>query len=282
MLVSKVKPRVVLLIALTIVLVGGLVPSAKAVTGNFLAVLNEGSQGDARKSVVYYDADHISSGPLFSVFVPYEDGISNLEEPQALAMDPATGDTYLLAFDNNTAASGVIPQPGLIGTVSDGVGDYDIYKINFANVYNNWVANYKGKDVRTLGLVGGVAPIQTANDPALTVAHPNPKESYVTYAVHNPYNVPAASNPQDNNANNSNQVLLAGAIEKVGEIARNVYSGGVSPFFANSMNFIDSNTLFITDDSLEPRAADNQLNDEGYRIVKKAPILQEQLLRLRR
>ncbi|MBA4105402.1 MAG: hypothetical protein C0485_06555 [Pirellula sp.] len=226
---------------------------AVAQTGNFFAVLNNANNfGDARRSVLFYDANDFSSGPLFSVFVGYERTL-DYTDPSAIDVDPITGDVYVVEFDNTfpSGTSGVsvgvnAPYP------NDVAGDMDVYKINFATVYNNWEANYKGKDVRTLGLVGGPAPSGSKNSLNL---------DYVTYGAPDPTGTAF-------DGSHSNTVVLANSIGKVAEVKRN-YNGDSSGFFPYSVTFIDSDNLFLIDDSSATSVTDTAETDHEYRIINR-------------
>jgi hypothetical protein len=230
-----------------------------AQTGNFAVVLNEAyNWGDSRKSVTYYDADDLASGPLFSVFLGYEYS-TNYEDPNAIDVDPATGDVYVLGFDSGTP--GDINDLGTPTDPSDddGNGDLDLYKIDFSLVYSHWENNFKGKDVRSLGgdlQVGGDAPTGSKN--ALNL-------DYVTYGDNI---LTSASILFNFDVTHSNTFVLPGARQKIGEINRN---GAGGDYYPTSLEFIDQSTLLLLDDSTE---ADNTVpqdaaNDHQYRIIRR-------------
>jgi hypothetical protein len=219
----------------------------------FAVVLNEqNTNGDSPKSVSFYDADNIAGGPLFSVFTGYE-ASNNLDEPQAIDVDPATGDVYLLAFDSGT--------PGIVDSGSDGLdtqGDLDILKINFSTVFSYWQANHQGKDVRTLGLVDAFSPAPTAG-------YANASNlDYVTYGAPQP----SYASGFDFAAIHSNTHTLAGSIEKIGEVKRN-NSTNPSPFFPNTLEFVNADTLLMIDDSVGPDTAESDVTDHQYRILER-------------
>ena len=226
---------------------------AVAQTGSFFALLNnENAAGDSRRSVTFYDAGDFASGPLFSVYVGYERSL-DFTDPSAIDVDPVTGDVYIIEFDNTfpSGTDGVSvgsnpPYP------NDVAGDMDIFKINFATVYNNWAANYKDKDVRTLGLVAGPAPSGTKNSLNL---------DYVTYGASDPTGTAF-------DGTHSNTVVLPGSIEKIAEVKRN-YNADSSGFFPYSLTFIDSNNLFLVDDSSATTVTDTAETDHEYRIINR-------------
>ena len=96
------KSRLLVVVCATLVVLAITSWAKAAVSGSFVAVLNEAtSNADSRKSVTFYDAADINGGPLFSVFVPFEiHGTSSTayEEPQTVTTNPSTGDMYFLAF----------------------------------------------------------------------------------------------------------------------------------------------------------------------------------------
>ncbi len=220
-----------------------------AQTGNFAAVINEQTGfGDSLKSVTFFDADDLASGPMFSVFAGFERP-SNMEDPSTIDVDPATGDVYLTAFDTGTAGNEQGASLGL-----DSTGDMDLLKINFATVFNHWEANFKGTDARTLGgalTLGGPVPGGSKNSLNL---------DYITYGVVNPFDAIFPFN-----AAHSNTFVLPGSVEKIGEIKRN--NGG--NFFPFSLEFIDQNTLLLLDDSSTSTATDTAATDHEYRIIER-------------
>jgi PEP-CTERM motif len=235
--------------ALMVVCGASVAPAVATPTGGFLAVLNnDGSFSDSQRSVTYFSAADPST-PLFSVFIGWDDPLagtpSNIEDPDSgMAVDPATGDTYVLAYDSGT--------PGTTGN-SETNGDLDLYKVDFATVYDYWATHFQGHDVQGESLVSGPPP---------TLGYANGTNlDYVTFGV-GPFKI-----------SHSNTYALPNSVAKVGEIARNNYSG-TSNFYNYSLEFVDSNTLFMVDDALESETdvlPENQIpaNDNAYRVVKK-------------
>ncbi len=222
-----------------------------APTGGFFVHINEQSTySDSKKSVTFYDADDIAGGALFSVFIGFEDPTnSNLEEITNIAVDPATGDVYVLGFDSGT--TGVLDAGN-----NDTDGDFDIFRIDFQAAYSNWETNFQGNDARTTGLLLEVSPGVIAS-PA--PAGPSASQSYVTYGSGAAFN--------NFHSSHSNTASLPGVVTKIGEINRNNPNPG--NFFNYSLEFIDQDTLLLLDDSSTPSATDTAATDHEYRIIER-------------
>ena len=203
-----------------------------------------------------------------------------------MQVDRSTGDVYVLAFDNFNTASDLSTQYGTDILGHDTTGDYDLYKINFQTVLNNWKTNFEGKDARSLGgalALQGPAPVVNAGGVATsTPPNTNPPQTaadlqdYITYGVTDAYSTKVTANtfhlsPANGatDGHNANGFVLNGAVEKIGEINKNRYTGS-SNFFNTSFSMIDSTHFFQIDDarqskSLAPVAA----NDNDYRIISQ-------------
>ena len=219
----------------------------------FVVVFN-GNQnnGDSQRTLSYFDADDFDSGPLFSVYVG-NDQFGNNEDPDAIDVDPETGDVYLLSFDSGSPSNITAPGNAIL---EDTDGDFDLYKIPFATTYYTWLTEYKGRDVRGEGLVGGNAPAAGfANENNLDYVSFHAFQNFLDDGVAE-ISVPSA---------NSNRVLLSGAIEKIGEVKRN----STPDFFDRSFEFIDEDTLFIVDDGTAAAALDTATTDSLYRLVER-------------
>jgi hypothetical protein len=225
---------------------------ARAQTGTFLAVLNEQrTNGDSRRSVTFFDASDLAGGPLFSVFLGYDEGIDQ-EDPNTIDVDPATGDIYVTAFDSGPAGD---PNTGTPADI-DSAGDLDLYKIDFASVFNHWSTNFKGKNVRDTNLPVHVDPVS----PSPSGVKNSLNADYVTYGDDLTPPFLFDFEPQ-----HSNTFALAGAVDKIGELKRN--NGG--NFFPFALEFIDDETLFLLDDSSTPTATDTAATDHEYRIIER-------------
>jgi hypothetical protein len=246
---------------------------------------------DSRRTVTFFDSANIGNGPLFSVALPFEGqgavNASAYEEFSSITVDRTTGDIYVLAFDNFNTASDSPTQYGVDIDGKDTTGDYDLYKINFQTVLNNWKTNFQGKDARTLGgalALGGPAPNVPVGGVA-TSTPPNTNQAltadimkdYITYGVTTPYSAEVTASTLHQSPNGatdirqSNGFVLNGAIEKIGEINRNRYTS-TSNFFNPTLNFIDPSKLFMIDDARQATIAgsgNNPANDYDYRMIER-------------
>jgi hypothetical protein len=294
----RIASRVAVLAVLGGVLMLGMCSGALAVgrpanSNHFTAVLNEAtSNADSRRSVSFYDADNIAAGPLFSVFCGFENhGVSSnaYEDPSVISVDQSTGDVYFLGFDNINPANPTqygVDNNGTTGTTADDdtIGDFDLYKIDFKTVLNNWKTNFQGKDARSLGgalALSGPAPNvptpgATQTTPAITA---DILKDYITYGSLTPYSTQVMTDPTHLSPNgatdqsHSNAFVLNGAVTKIGEINRNRYSG-TSNFFAPTLNVINSSTMFMIDDARQAQnTPPSTANDNDYRMIERKNIL---------
>ncbi len=173
--------------------------------GGFAAVLDQSTNNtDSRKSVIFFDTADMSA-PLFGVFVGQE--VNSFENPDAITVDPNTGDVYVLAVDGGSATGP--PAIELDGDL-DTLGDFDLLRVDFQGAYAHWEMNFKGQGT------GGSNLYATYGDgsSAFDVSHTNPQAS------------PAF-------------------IDKIGEIARSPGDG--FSFFNTRLEFIDQQTLVYID-----------------------------------
>jgi PEP-CTERM motif len=226
-------------------------------TGGFIAVLDDDkNNSDSSKSVVFYDADDMSS-PMFAVFMGWKDSNTQLvignpvttgdsRSVQSMAIDPVTGDTYILAIDRD-APQGTVYTPDAddinFGSLSPNTeGDYDLLKVNFQFAYNDWVNNQGSAYVTYINTPG-----QTYND--------------------------NASNP------NANEVDLPGVLDKIGEISKPAFNdfapNGGSSYVDSQLSFVDDSTLVVLDrvNNLVTTQADidtaPQANDAQVRVISR-------------
>ncbi|MEQ8847223.1 PEP-CTERM sorting domain-containing protein [Botrimarina sp.] len=232
-------------------------------TGGFFVHLNQQqNNSDSRRSVTFYSADDLNSGaasPLFSVHVPGEiigPGSYNFEEVSAIAADPFTGDVYVAAFDSGDVGS---VETGGEFSPADSDGDLDIYRIDFATVYDHWASNFQGTTV-TAGStpgVGGAAPFIPAGAPA------GGFDDYITYS--SLPQVGAGLNFDDLNRAHSNTFSLPGSIEKIAEVKRNNGAG----FFPFALEFINDSTLLLLDNDSAAGAEEMASNDHAFRLIER-------------
>ncbi len=228
-----------------------------AQTGGFIAVLDDDrNNSNSSKSVVFYDSDDMST-PMFAVFMGWKDSTTQLvignpvttgstRSVQSMAIDPVTGDTYVLAIDRDgTQGTVFTPDADDItfgGLSSNTEGDYDLLKVNFQFAYNDWVTNQAS--------------------------------SYVTY-INTPgqtYNENAA-NP------NTNEVDLPGVLDKVGEISKPAFNdfapNGGAAYIDTHLSFVDQDTLVVLDrvNNLVTTQVDidtaPQANDAQVRVISR-------------
>jgi len=224
-------------------------------TGGFIAVLDDdANNSNSSKSVVFYDADDMSS-PLFAVFMGWKDSNTQLvigqpvttgdaRSVQSMAIDPATGDTYILAIDRD-APQGTVYTPDADditygGLSSNTEGDYDLLKVDFQFAYNDWVNNQ------------GSAYVTYINTPGQT------------------YNQGPA---------NTNEVDLPGVLNKIGEISKPAFNdfapNGGAAYVDTHLDFVDEDTLVVLDrvNNLVTAQTDidnaPQANDAQVRVISR-------------
>jgi len=221
-------------------------PAQAVVTpdGGFVALIDSQSNfGDSRKSVVFYDTDDLTK-PMFAVFLGWK-GLGDSRSPDSIAADPATGDIYVLATDRDATSTIQVPSPGF--NIPDNTeDDYDLLRVNFNALYNDWVTNQGSAYVTYSGdgnqQEGG--------------ANPNP----VTFRV-------------DNGD-------AANAFDKIGEIARPT-SYSPAEFFNTKLEFIEDGRLIAVDRPIAPiadfsgtggvhnSANDIPANDSQVRLIQR-------------
>ncbi len=204
-------------------------PSTTA-NGGFVAMVDKQNNfGDSRKSIVFFSTQDMST-PLFAVFSG-EKIPGDHRSPNSITVDPYTGDVYFLATDADQVAGfqfNPSPQDILDGILPNTEGDYDLLKIPFQTIFNDWVTNQG--------------------------------QAYTTY---NP-----GAFGHDSGGNTSNPVTLAGAVEKIGEIARPINTD----FFDTHLEFVDRDTLLVIDSPLVSQVDplnDTAANDSQVRALTR-------------
>ena len=89
-------------------------------------------------------------------------------------------------------------------------------------------------------------------------------DDYITYGVGLLYG--AGLHFDDTSRSHSNTFRLPGAIEKIGEVARNTSGQG---FFDYSLEFVDENTLLVLDDSSAFDSLEAAGTDHAYRTLNR-------------
>ncbi len=176
--------------------------------------------GTTRRSVSFYDVTNPSPGlfnqqPLFSVWTGYEDAIgANFEDPQAITVNPFNGTVYVAAFDSG--------NPGVADVGNDSAGDFDIYRVDYQEILNDWVTNSRPR--------GTMYAPTTGPDGLNNIAHPD----------------------------NPGTVFINNAIVKVGEVRRSGdLPSGTTPFYDYDIEFRDPANLVFLDNQLGPDGSDD-------------------------
>jgi hypothetical protein len=128
----------VLLVAMSASLAGAQTNSRKV-----MAVLDVGWRGDYHpryKTVNFYDVTNVGQANysmkdslMFSAWIGYEDSAgTNIEDVNALTVNPSNGTCYVVAYDGGTG-----------GEVEDGdtSGDLDIYRLDYGKMLADWEDN---------------------------------------------------------------------------------------------------------------------------------------------
>lgn len=262
-------------------------PPTFIVSGN-----QDQNNGSTRRAIDYFDVSALSANPgqqqgvfgqkpRLSVWVGYEItqatpiptggtlAARNFEEISAVAVNPINGDTYQLAFDSITGGT-----EGAADPVGDTQGDYDLYRINFARVYNDMIANGRPRGVMytdatspdgfDYAAVYGSRPTGPTGLP--NVVGPNP-DAMIAGDV----GVPPLRNNADADPSND-FVFLTGAVDKVGEIARvqgavddpatplpNNEASDPPTFDQQDLQFVDAQTLVLMENQNDSGSLDKQI-----------------------
>jgi hypothetical protein len=255
-------------------------------SGQFLVNINDSRTGflsDSQQSITFWDAQAVGAGPLFSVHIPGEFFLNdigeltdsfNKDEPEAITVDPVTGDVYVLIFDSGPPGS--IESPG--SNFADVEGDFDLYKINTQTVLNHWMSTFEGLNARSVAGVSGSMPNVPFNS-SVTAAS---LMDYVTYGVgprdeFGQFDVSAIGLEVGRQANT---FVLAGAIEKIGQIKRNDDGNAGSGFFPFLLEFVDSDSLIMVDEASEfvAMGPGDAAKDHEYRIIERVSTMPNMLV----
>jgi hypothetical protein len=192
--------------------------------------------------------------PLFSVWLGYEifegeadntpAGVArgNREDTSALTFNPANGTMYAIAFDSGTT--------GVADPVGDIQGDYDLYRIDYQELLNDFVANSR--------------PVGTIYAPP-TQRIPTTNEQFLA-----DISSPLYDGTVDGIANNvphpsvgSTTIFVPNAIEKIGEVGRSQSS---IQFFDTEFSFIDPETFALLDTASSVGTAGSQRPEGDYAL----------------
>jgi hypothetical protein len=209
------------------------------------------------------DVDLWDDNPLFSVFLGFEitgvspvanpaqpgGGPENFEEISSIAVNPANGDVYVLSFDSGPA--------GVPDDVGDTQGDFDLYRINVAQIYSDFVNNDRSRGTMYIPQVAPdgfdyYAAYGTTATPAVDGGELN--GDFGGQQLDGDLGIPAfRSNTDDDTTNDV--AILPFVSEKIGEVAR-VQDGDF--FNAQSIEFVDADTLVLMENN-DQGALDHQI-----------------------
>jgi len=196
--------------------------------------------GSTQRAINFYDVTTLTGGsvfgqtPLFSVWPGYEMSSSNnFEETDTIAVNPVNGTMYMASFDSGPT--------GVADPVGDTQGDYDLYKINYQAILNDFQTNNRAKGTM---YAPTVAPDGAVNNP-----HPA-----------HPVSPPLGVTPT---------VFLNNAVQKIGEVAR-VAGTTVTPFFNPDLEFINPANLALLGDQIGDDAVNDDLaHDHQIRMIHR-------------
>ena len=242
-----------------------------AVAPNFI-MIGDGSQniGNTRRAFNYYDVSGLTSSsvnyfaqkPKLTIWPGYEITVTtgsangrNYEDFAGVDVNPANGDTYLLAFDSG-------PQ-GVADEVGDTQGDYDLYRFNFTVAYSDQIVH-----ARPAGIM---YTDTTAPDGFDYQAHYGARPLGPTGLP----NVTEADDGVPNGRDNSDAdpandfTWLNGLVDKIGEVVRYGASGSTPFFDQQDLQFVDAQTLLLMEN--KPTSADIAplSNDYSIRTIER-------------
>jgi hypothetical protein len=211
--------------------------------------------GNPSDSIMFYDVSSIgtpgatgvfNNSPMFTVWLGYEifqgevgdvpGGMprGNREDTSALTFNPANGTVYAIAFDSSSP--GTVAMPNNPDPVGDNQGDFDLYRIDYQEILNDFVTNS-----RPMGTI--YAPpsqrISTSDEQFLSDISSPLFDGTVDGIAHN---IPHPSSL-------TGTVFMPSAIDKVGEVGR---AQGGPTFFDTEISFVDPETLVFLDGATRP------------------------------
>jgi len=231
----------------------------------FLVVTNNSQNFGAQpRATSYIDVSDVGQSGFggvneietFSIGVFEESQTRNAEEPAATAINPANGDTYVLASDSGTPGTGS----------ADTNGDWDLYRYNFAVAYDDFVTNSRPKGVTYLPAVSpdgfdylaayGNLPLGPTGLPTVAPIVDDIPLAGIPNGVDN-----TNADPSDD------VVFLPGLVDKIGEVARPQPAGG--GFFDNdpiTLEFVSPDRLLLLEETGVDGVGDESF---GVRLIER-------------
>ncbi len=210
----------------------------------FIAVANVSQNfGVLPRGVNYFDVSDIDEPgfgglndlPAFSIGA-YEDanGFGN-EEVAAVTVNPTNGDTYFLGTDGGTPGN-------TSGNDQDVAGDYDVYRFDFASVYNDFVGNNRPAGALYVPSVGPDGFDYNANYGSFPDGPTGLPGVFAGL-----FGIPADRDNTDADPSND-IVFLDGAVDKIAEVPR----PQTNDFYnERTLEFIDSGKLLLLDRTVD-------------------------------
>jgi len=208
--------------------------------------------GNPSDTILLYDvtavgtpgaANIFNNDPLFSIWLGYEifegevgdepNGVprGNREDTSAITFNSANGTIYAAAFDSSSP--GTVANPNNPDPVGDNQGDFDLYRIDYQELLNDFVTNSRPKGTiyapPTQGIsIGDETVLQSIGSPLF--------DGTVDGIAHNvPH--PGALN---------STVFMNDAILKTGELGR---AQSASSFFDTRIDFVNPETLVLLENA---------------------------------
>lgn len=168
--------------------------------------------------------DVFNQTPLFSVWTGFERAITqNYDDPGTITVNPHNGTVYMAAYDSGT--------PGDVDAGGDTEGDYDLYRMDYQEILNDWETNGYAKGVMYAPTTG-------------------------------PDGSPSIPHPDFGGATK----FISGAIQKVGELGRT--QGG--DFFDYELDYVNPEVLaFLENDQGQAQEDEEITKDHELRLWKR-------------
>ncbi len=141
------KTRTLLLTLIAVGLLAGAAAGGTPQNPRKVMALLDGTQnfGTTKRAINFYDVtdvgttsstdpDIFNQSPMFSVFVGFDDSMSqNYEDIDSFTLNPANGTVYAVAYDSG--------PNGVPDGAGDTQGDLDVYRIDYQEILNDYVTN---------------------------------------------------------------------------------------------------------------------------------------------